>query len=180
MQKSIVKATANNVKFTEAECDAFQRLNSIKLHPQVMFRESSNFSTLAYIDKDTVQVSMDPDRLTLERSRAELVAEALMVAHTRVLEKSIGVMPDAIELGGAKAFFDSMCSAIGKINSINITHNYSDGLRPTTLSARAGGGWTDTFRIEPKPFMNNPIEYIGEIVKSLRDSQQRYNRRTDD
>lgn len=180
MVKSKDQPKYTEVKFTEAERKAFRMLHSLGLHESIEFSEQCDMNTLFYVNDNVVRMVMHPDYRD-EMSEDELRARALMVANTRVLEKSIGLCDSVITISASgKELMDEMVRAMAKLVCMNITHNYRE-YKPVTLHVSSKGmDYAQDYRVDPKLLVSDPMDLMATMTVRIKEDFNEYLRRTKD
>lgn len=168
------------VKFTEAERNAFRMLHGVGLHESIEFSEQCTMNTLFYVNDNVVRMVMHPDYRD-KMSEDELRARALMVANTRVVEKAIGICDSAITItASGRELVNELTRTMSKITGMKVTNNYRE-YQPLTITATTTGlDFSQGYRVDPAALISDPMDTMATIVIKIKDDFNEYLRRTKD
>lgn len=166
------------IKFTDSERDAFRALHSCGLHESIEFDSLCELNTIFFVNTDVVRVVMHPSELSVH-SEDVIRAKALMVANTRVIEKSIGLCASAINVPmGGKDLLDSMVSAMSRITGTNVTHNFRE-YRPLTIKVSSKGlDYMQDYRVDVRSLVIDPLDVMASMSVKIKEDLNEYIRRT--
>lgn len=178
MEKSKEQPKYVEVKFTDAERYAFRMLHSMELHESVVLSIHCEYTTLFYVNHNTVRVVMHPDYLD-EMSVDVLRARLLMVANTRVIEKTIGFCDSAVAIAASgKELVDELTRTMSKLTGMKVTSNYHE-YRPVTITANNSGvGFSQGYRVDSAVLISDPLDAMATIVVKIKEDFNEYMRRT--
>lgn len=169
--------------FTDAECDAFAALHQCQLHPVVMVDSECNITSVTYIDRDTVKVTVDA--LTFERDCDKidtLRARVLMVANTRMVEQAAGLGRTAMGSNQGTDFIADIKALISTVTGLEVNHYspYSE-YQPTSLVVHSRGlGWKERYVLNVRQLVKEPYIYIGRLIVEINKDFANWKQRTND